>query len=114
MGRLRVWNYLYNLVFKSWGQRKVKVRLKDLVFSGNEDDGIFGSAKVRDPQIDITNKVNDGNHRLHALLEKHGPEHEIEINQFMLPYWFVLISAGTVELLKWLFIKAKALYTRMT
>ena len=103
-------NYLYKLVF-TWGKRKVKVRLGDLTFSGSQADGIFGDAK--EPHIDTTNNVIDGNHRLHKLIKEEGPDHEIEIYQYIVPFWMLLITAGIIEMLKWLFNKAKALYSKV-
>ena len=59
-----------------WLQRKTKVRLGDLTFSGTHDDDIYGIKKV--PIIDEKLQVTDGNHRLYKLIQEEGEDYAQE------------------------------------
>lgn len=84
--------------------RTVKVRLGDLRFSGSEREETV-------PTIDENNLLTDGNHRIYDLLKESGPDHEIEIKQWKIPFFLVMYGVATLELMKWSVYKAKALYS---
>ena len=83
--------------------KTVKIRLGDLRFSDTEQE--------KPPIIDGKNLLTDGNHRMRALLKKKGPTHEIEIQQWKIPFFMIMYGAATLEFMKWGIFKAKALYS---
>jgi hypothetical protein len=90
-------------------KKKTTVRLGELKFSCS-NDGIWGDKKPI--TIDRDNVITDGNHRIYKLLSEEGPNHEIEIDKWIVPQWAVILGMAVVAIIKWAIFKAKALYTK--
>ena len=88
----------------------VTVRLGDLKFWGDGNDGKWGDKKPI--IIDSNNWIIDGNHRIYKLLNEKGPDYKVELLQSSLPSWVILLVLTVTVFVTWVSDKAKALYSK--
>jgi len=62
--------------------------------------------------IDSQNRIKNGQHRYHILMDMYGPEYKVPCGKMKFPAWVLTQLMVFLELGRWLFIKAKALYTK--